>query len=210
MMTANPVERPRILVAGVGNIFLGDDAFGVEVAQRLAQRALPQGVRVVDFGIRGLDLAYALLDGYEAVILVDAAPRGGVPGTLYVLEPELHHAAVPPDTAPVVETHNMDLAKVVRLALALGGPIPRLVLVGCEPQNRDSVEEMSAGLSDAVHAVVDEAVRLVESLVAKLLRVDPPRVAAPPGLAGVTNPPAGSVTVVGPPFPAKEDRTCHP
>ena len=71
------MERPRILIAGVGNIFLGDDAFGVEVAQRLARRALPEEVRVVDFGIRGLDLTYALLDGYETVILVDAAPRGG-------------------------------------------------------------------------------------------------------------------------------------
>src|SRR5439155_13673490 len=81
------MNRPRVLVAGVGNIFLGDDAFGVEVAQRLARRALPPEVRVVDFGIRGLDLTYALLDGYEAVILVDAAPRGGRPGTLYVLEP---------------------------------------------------------------------------------------------------------------------------
>ena len=82
------MTRPaRILIAGIGNIFLGDDAFGVEVARRLVRRRLPDGVRVVDFGIRGLDLTYALLDGYEAVILVDAAPRGGPPGTLYVLEP---------------------------------------------------------------------------------------------------------------------------
>src|SRR5581483_3861800 len=77
----------KVLVAGIGNIFLGDDAFGVEVVRALAQRALPENVRVVDFGIRGLDLTYALLDGYEAVIMVDAAPRGGRPGTLYVIEP---------------------------------------------------------------------------------------------------------------------------
>ena len=83
------MDRPRVLVAGVGNIFLGDDAFGVEVVQRLARRPLPAEVRVVDFGIRGLDLTYALLDGYETVILVDAAPRGGPPGTLYVLEPDV-------------------------------------------------------------------------------------------------------------------------
>src|SRR5436309_933525 len=82
------MQSPRILVAGIGNIFLGDDAFGVEVAQRLARRPLPDAVRIVDFGTRGLDLAYALLDGYEAVILVDASPRGGPPGTLYVLELE--------------------------------------------------------------------------------------------------------------------------
>jgi hydrogenase maturation protease len=80
------MSLPRVLVACIGNIFLGDDAFGVEVAQRLAGRGLPEGVRVVDFGIRGLDLTFALLDDYEAVILVDATPRGGDPGTLYVLE----------------------------------------------------------------------------------------------------------------------------
>src|SRR5438128_1754175 len=94
-MTTPPPDRRAVLVAGVGNIFLGDDAFGVEVAQRLARRPLPAGVRVVDFGIRGLDLAYALLDPYEAVILVDAMPRGEQPGTLYVLEPDLG-----PDSAP--------------------------------------------------------------------------------------------------------------
>src|ERR1700676_3752545 len=86
-MTA--VNSGLILVAGIGNIFLGDDAFGVEVVRRLVQRPLPEGVRVVDFGIRGLDLTYALLDKYAAVIFVDAAPRGGTPGTLYVIEPEL-------------------------------------------------------------------------------------------------------------------------
>src|SRR4051794_34789691 len=80
------MSRPRILIACVGNIFLGDDAFGVEVARRLSGRPLPEGVRVVDLGIRGLDLAYALLDAYEAVILVDAAPRGNPPGTLVTLD----------------------------------------------------------------------------------------------------------------------------
>ena len=80
---------PRILVAGIGNIFMGDDAFGVEVARRLSQRTLPAGVRVSDFGIRGFDLAYALQDGYETTILIDACPRGEEPGTLFVVEPDL-------------------------------------------------------------------------------------------------------------------------
>src|SRR5438477_10576940 len=159
------MSRPRVLVAGVGNIFLGDDAFGVEVAQRLARRPLPDGVRVVDFGIRGLDLAYALLDGYEAVILVDALPRGGPPGTLYVLEPA---AGEPPETAdavPLIETHGMDPVKVLRLAAALGARVERLLVVGCEPVPLAEAEDVQAGMSDAARAAVEEAVPLVESLV---------------------------------------------
>src|SRR6202030_732892 len=81
--------KERILIAGIGNIFLGDDAFGVEVVRRLAARKLPDAIRVVDFGIRGFDLAYALMEGYEITILVDATPRGGQPGTLYTIEPDL-------------------------------------------------------------------------------------------------------------------------
>src|SRR6516162_9596523 len=114
-----PTGCPRILVAGVGNIFLGDDAFGVEVAQRLMPRPQPEGVRVVDFGIRGLDLAYTLLDGYEAVVLVDAAPRGGTPGTLYVLEPDLESLTSSDEGAPMIETHNLHPARVLRLVAAM-------------------------------------------------------------------------------------------
>src|SRR6478672_10064780 len=101
-----------ILVAGIGNIFFGDDAFGVEVARRLGQQPLPESVRVVDFGIRGLDLTYALLDPYEAAILVDAAPRGGIVGTVYILEPELNQTSMP---GSALELHSMDPVKVLRL-----------------------------------------------------------------------------------------------
>ena len=160
------MTRPRVLVAGVGNIFLGDDAFGVEVVRALARRPLPAGVRVADFGIRGLDLAYALLDGYEAVVLVDAAPRGGRPGTLYVLEvgpPE------PGDAEPTVAGHNLDPARGLRLAAAMAGPARRLLVVGCEPGPPGDVEEMAAGLSEPVRAAVGEAVAVLESLVGELL-----------------------------------------
>ncbi len=92
-------SKPRILVAGIGNIFLGDDAFGVEVARRLSGRELPRGVRVTDFGIRGYDLAYALLDGYETTILIDACPRGEPAGTLYVIEPDLENLGGPEEGA---------------------------------------------------------------------------------------------------------------
>lgn len=160
------MNSPRLLIAGVGNIFLGDDAFGVEVVSQLKQRPMPAGVRVVDFGIRGLDLTYALLEGYEAVILVDAMPRGGSPGTLYVLEPELEQTSTW-DLA--VEGHNLDPVKVLRLAAAMGGTVHRLLVVGCEPSAPGKIEEMAVGLSDPVRAAVDEAVGLVESLVTDLL-----------------------------------------
>lgn len=159
--------KPRILVAGVGNIFLGDDAFGVEVAQRLLRRTWPEGVRVVDFGIRGLDLAYALLDGYETVLMIDAAPRGGPPGTLYVLEPSVPAEAE--DAGMLIETHGMNPVKVLRLAAALGGPVGRLLLLGCEP-GPSAADDMEMEMSPPVRAAVEEAVPLVETLVGKLLR----------------------------------------
>ena len=120
---------------------------------------------MVDFGIRGLDLTYALLDGYDAVILVDATPRGGAPGTIYVLEPE----AASQEGPAAVEPHNLDPVKVLRLAATMGARVGRLLVVGCEPSPVDDVEEMRDGLSEPVRAAVDEAARVVESLTAKLL-----------------------------------------
>jgi hydrogenase maturation protease len=165
------MNRARLLVAGIGNIFLGDDAFGSEVVRRLAERPLPEDVRVVDFGIRGLDLAYALLDGYEMVILVDAAPRGGSPGTLYVLEPEVGEPPGPADAGPLIDVHGMDPAKVLRLAAALGGPISRLLLVGCEPGPIPETEDDLPTMCAPVRAAVEEAVSLVESLIHRLQTV---------------------------------------
>jgi hydrogenase maturation protease len=158
----------RILIAGIGNIFFGDDAFGVEVARRLAERPQPDGVVVVDFGIRGLDLAYALLDPHDAVILVDAIPRGGRPGTLYLLEPELDAAETSETLAPLVEPHALDPWKVLHLARSLGGTMDRILLVGCEPQPLDP-EDMRMELSEGVQAAVAEAVGMIESLVAQIL-----------------------------------------
>ncbi len=152
-----------ILIAGIGNIFLGDDGFGVEVAQRLAQRPLPEGVRVVDFGIRGLDLAYALLDDHAAVILIDATPRGEQPGTLFVLEPR-----VEAEVEATVEAHSLDPVKVLRLAAAMGARVRRLILVGCEPEPLESADDMRMGLSAPVQAAVGDAIVLIEGLVTKL------------------------------------------
>ncbi|HKB80610.1 MAG TPA: hydrogenase maturation protease [Thermoanaerobaculia bacterium] len=152
----------HILVAGVGNIFLGDDAFGVEVARRMARRPLPEGVRVVDFGIRGYDLAYALMDGPDLTILVDAVPRGGVPGTLYTIEPDLTEADPAGGT---FSGHGMNPMNVFRLVRAMEGRMKRLVVVGCEPMAVD--EDSALGLSPPVRRAVDEAVRVVESIIEK-------------------------------------------
>jgi hydrogenase maturation protease len=158
-----------LLVAGIGNIFLGDDAFGVEVARRLSLRKLPEGVKVVDFGIRGLDLTYALLDGYESVILLDSTARGGAPGTLYVIEPEGGGPETDGSPGPSIEMHRMDPVKALGLARAMGGKLDRLLVVGCEPAPVADVEEMQDGMSAAVRAAVEEAVPLVEGLAEKLL-----------------------------------------
>lgn len=157
----------RILVAGIGNIFLADDAFGVETVRQLAQRALPEEVRVVDFGIRSYDLAYALADGYDVVILVDAAPRGEPPGTVYLIEPDLAQLGGSGD-APL-DPHSLDPVRVLQLAKSLGGPLAQVYLVGCEPGDLDP-ENGRLGLSDAVQAAVPKAVAMIESLAGKLLQ----------------------------------------
>lgn len=161
------MTQPSILVAGVGNIFMGDDAFGVEVARRLLDRKLPDGVRVVDFGIRGFDLAYALMDGEDITILVDATPRGGDPGTIYTIEPDLNELENLGPEQMAVETHGMNPMKVLAMVKSMGGDLKRILLVGCEPETLGP-EEGLMELSEPVKAAVDEAVPLIESLVAKI------------------------------------------
>lgn len=162
---------PRILVAGIGNIFMADDAFGCEVARRLSAREWPGDVRVVDFGIRGFDLAYALMDGYDVTIFVDATPRGGEPGTVYTIEPDLSELDRMDAQGLAVEPHGMNPLKVLGMVKAMGGGFKRILLVGCEPETLGP-EEGQMGLSATVEAAVGEAVRVVESLVVKLLGVE--------------------------------------
>jgi hydrogenase maturation protease len=155
----------RVLVAGIGNVFLGDDGWGVALAGRLAARSLPRGVDVVDFGIRGMDLAYAMQDDYRAVVLLDATPRGQPPGTLYVIEPDLEEIEM------TIDAHGMDPVKVLALAHTLGAEsLPRTLVVGCEPQTRMSAEDelIVAALSEPVRASLEEAVVLVEDLLTDL------------------------------------------
>jgi hydrogenase maturation protease len=147
----------KLLVAGIGNIFFGDDGFGPEVARALAAAEPMDGVKVEDYGIRGLHLAYELLAGYERAILIDAVSRGGAPGTLYVIEPEVRDSGSAPDA------HRMDLENVFALMRTLGGEPPALTLVGCEPSTADE----GIGLSEPVRGAIAPAVQLIRRLVAE-------------------------------------------
>lgn len=153
-----------VLIAGIGNIFQGDDAFGVAVVRKLAKFDWPSDVRVVDFGIRGMDLAFSLLDGYELTILIDATMQGGTPGTLYTIEPDVH--SMPQGTDFVcMNSHGLDPAKVLVLAKNMGAEFKRILLIGCEPLTLDNDENGYLGLSGAVQAAIDPAVNMISKLV---------------------------------------------
>ncbi|TMD59475.1 MAG: hydrogenase maturation protease [Chloroflexi bacterium] len=168
----------RILIACIGNIFLGDDGFGVEVAQRLMNRQYPEGVQVPDFGIRGMDLAYTLLDDYDTLVLVDTVSRGGTPGTLYLIEPDL--AGIDPEkgaeaSREALDAHSMDPVKVLAFARTLGARPIRTLLIGCEPaifSESEDYAEMQMGLSEPVQAAIDEAVKMIDSLIMELLPIE--------------------------------------
>jgi hydrogenase maturation protease len=159
------MTKKRILIGGIGNIFFGDDAFGCEVAAELAKRALPEGVKVIDFGIRGYDLAYAILDGYDATVLIDATPHGERPGTVYLLE--LDPNKIDKGEAQLADAHDLTPARVLQLVRSLGGQARNLYLIGCEPAKMDSGDGQM-GLSEPVRLAVPKAVSMVESLLAKL------------------------------------------
>jgi hydrogenase maturation protease len=164
------MTHPEVLVACIGNIFLGDDGFGTEVARRLAERPLPPEVVVKDFGIRGFDLTYALLEPYRLIILVDACRRGGLPGTVYLLEPE----PIPQDAgggaAPRIDSHAMNPMAVLRVVHSLGGSPARILIVACEPADTGTDErgegEGKLGLSEPVEAAIDEAIAVIERTIA--------------------------------------------
>jgi len=156
-----------ILVACIGNIFQGDDAFGCEVAKALSPGLVFDGVRVVDFGIRGLDLTYALLDVPGLTILVDTLSRGGPPGTLYTIEPDLDDLEAAGEQ--MLDAHSMDPLQVLRAVKALGGTLGRVLLVGCEPADLGG-EEGRMGLTAPVSNAIGQAAAMVESLIQKELQ----------------------------------------
>ena len=148
----------RLLIAGIGNIFRGDDAFGCEVVRQLAARPQPEGVTVRDFGIRGFDLACALMDDYNGAILVDATARGHPPGTLYLIEPGTNHEA------GMVNPHGLTPEHLFQLVTSLGGQLPWLRVLGCEPETLGTDEEGAMGLSDVVASTIEDAVQMTEQL----------------------------------------------
>ncbi len=155
----------QILVAGVGNAWLGDDGFGGAVIKRLEQRDLPSGVRVMDFGSGGLDLAYEVMRGYHALVLIDVSQQGGEPGSLYVIEPDPDEIGGAIEDGEVLNPHGMDPATVLRFVKAVHGWPGKVVVVACEPAD---VEEIAMELSPQVEAVLDKAIELVLAQISEL------------------------------------------
>lgn len=154
-----------VLVAGIGNVFLSDDGFGVEVAHRMADGPVPDGVRVVDFGIRGVHLAYELLDGYDGLVLIDAVPMNEAPGTVAVIVPDVDGAlASGEDGGGVMDAHSMSPDVVLGTLARLGGTVERTYVVGCQP----ATLEEGMGLSPPVAAAVDGAVALCRRLATEI------------------------------------------
>jgi len=160
------MTQPHILIACIGNIFLGDDGFGTEVARRLAGRTLPPGVALKDFGIRGVDLNYALLDPYDLIILVDACARGGEPGSVYLIEPDPVDSNSDRSVPANWDMHGMNPLNVLRTVKSMGGAKGRILIVGCEPADLGG-DEGRLGLSDPVQAAVGEAIAMIETLITK-------------------------------------------
>ena len=156
----------KILVAGIGNIFLGDDAFGSEVARRLMNETLPEEVRVADFGIRSYDLAYAMMEEYDVTIFVDITSQSQSPGTLYLIEPDLNQLDQLDEK--MADAHSMNPVRVLQMLRAVGSSPKKLYLVGCEPATLE-VEDGEIGLSESVEGAVPQAIELIKSLVDDLL-----------------------------------------
>ena len=161
----SPEFEKQILVAGVGNAWMQDDGFGSEAARRLEGRELPSGVTVMDFGSGGLDLAYEIMRGYHALVLIDISRQGGEPGTLYVIEPDPEDYSRPIEDGEVISPHGMDPQTVLRFVNAVGGFSGKVVVVACEP---GPIVDLSVGLSPEVELAVERAIDVVMEQIAAL------------------------------------------
>jgi hydrogenase maturation protease len=161
----SPEFEKQILVAGIGNAWLQDDAFGGEVARRLEHDGVPSGVTVMDFGTNGLDLAYEVMRGYDALVLLDASRQGEAPGTLFVIEPRREEFAGAIEDGESIDPHGMDPHTVLRFVSAVGGWPGKVVVIGCEP---GEVDDVGIGLTPAVAAAVQRALALVRETIDEL------------------------------------------
>lgn len=157
-MTDTTERTQQILVAGIGNAWLRDDGFGGVVATELTGRELPGGVAVMDFGSGGLDLAYEVMRGYDALILIDVSRQGEPPGTLYVMEVDPDEVDGKVEDGQMLNPHGMDPETVLRFVKYVGGWPGRVIVVACEPE---TVEDVGLGLSDSVKASVARAANVV-------------------------------------------------
>lgn len=166
------MSEPSVLIAGIGNIFHGDDGFGVAVAQKLAEAPLPAHVRVMEIGIRSVDLAFALLENPDLVILIDATQRAGAPGTLYTIEIEPANVPDVRNGGPIVNSHAFDPVRVLAFAKSMGAELKRILLVGCEPLALDHEDTGHIGLSEVVAAAIGPAVEMIRNLIAQFTATD--------------------------------------
>ncbi|HLY71530.1 MAG TPA: hydrogenase maturation protease [Puia sp.] len=155
-------RKKRVMIAGVGNLFMKDDAFGVEVVKKMMQKEFPEGVEIKDFGTGGLKLAYDLMKGYDGLILLDASKRGGSPGTLYVIEPDEKEFQSSLEEGDTIDPHGGDPLTVLRFVKAFGSWPAKVMIVACEPASTD---EFEMGLSDSVKASVDKAIEFVNEII---------------------------------------------
>jgi hydrogenase maturation protease len=157
--------KKRVMIAGVGNMFMKDDGFGSAVIKKILDKKFPEGVEVKDFGTGGLKLAYDLMKGYDGLILIDASRRGGQPGTLYVIEPDENDINPDLEKGGPIDPHGADPATVLRFVKSIGSWPAKVVIVGCEPE---TVDDFEIGLSEPVNASIDKAVDMVEDIIKEI------------------------------------------
>jgi hydrogenase maturation protease len=157
--------RKRVMIAGVGNMFMKDDGFGGAVIKKILHKKFPEGVEVKDFGTGGLKLAYDLMKGYDGLILLDASARGEKPGTLYMIEPKEEDINPDLEQGGPIDPHGADPVTVLRFVKSIGAWPAKVMIVACEPE---TVDDFEIGLSESVNAAVDKAAEMVDEIVKEI------------------------------------------
>jgi hydrogenase maturation protease len=162
------LSKKRVMIAGIGNMFMKDDGFGCAVIKRMGSKKFPEGVEVKDFGTSGLKLAYDLMKGYDGLIFLDASARGGQPGALYRIEPNENDFSANLEEGGPIDPHGADPVTVLRFVKSIGSWPGKVIIVACEPE---SVEDFEIGLSAAVNSAIDQAVEMVEEIINEIYGV---------------------------------------